>query len=171
MGTLSRVTGLVGPAAVAAVLMAPFAFAAPASADTINVYTSDNCEVANNPDCNTGTNVLWVNYNSVDANGYTSSGRAHFLGKVPDYEGTVTTNGSLYTAYHYVFANGGNGTGETVKNNAASVLACSSVANYRVYYNSNYGGHSQYISGDWGCDNGVNLDSTLHNNNASQAWG
>ncbi|MCX5209126.1 hypothetical protein OG689_07475 [Kitasatospora sp. NBC_00240] len=171
MGIKSRSTGFIRPTAVVAVLMAPFAFAAPARADTADSWVSDNCAVANNPDCRSGVNVLWVNYNSVDANGYTDSASAHFLGKVSDYAGMIAVNGSLYTTYHYIFSNGGNGSGQAVKNNAASVLACSSAANYRVYFNSNYGGHSQYISGDWGCNNGVNLDSTLHNNNASQAWG
>lgn len=160
MNVSSRGTRTIRAAALAAVLVAPVALAGEASADA---FVSNNCAVANNSDCQAGVNVLYVHYNSVDANGYTSSAYGKFLGYVPDYAGYGSTT--------YIFAGGGNGTNQVVKNNAASVLACSSEANYRVYFNSNKGGHSQYISGDWGCNNGVNLDSTLKNDNGSQAWG
>jgi hypothetical protein len=168
MGIKSMSVNAARGAVVAAVLAVPLAFTVQASAD---VWVSDNCAVATPvSDCESQTNVLFVFYNSVDKNGYTGSGRATFLGKVPDYAGVTVYSGSP-TVYHYVFAAGTAGSGVAVKNNAASVLACGSTANYRVYFNSSYLGHQQYISGDWGCNNGVNLDSVLHNNNASQAWG
>ncbi|MER7707808.1 hypothetical protein ABTX81_33560 [Kitasatospora sp. NPDC097605] len=152
--------GAVVAATLTATLAGSLVVAGEASAT--DYFVSDNCMVNTSPDCTDGTNVLYVHYNSVDANGYTNSARAKFLGNVPDYSGAGIN-------IHYIFS-GAAGNGQGVKNNAASVLACSSNANYRVYYNSNYGGHAQYISGDYGCNNGVNLDSTLKNNNASQAW-
>ncbi|MDY0810711.1 hypothetical protein [Kitasatospora purpeofusca] len=151
---------IVRGAILAAALTSSLAFADQASA--ADYFVSDNCLVNTNPDCTTGTNVLYVFYNSVDSNGYTDSARAKFLGNVPDYAGAGVN-------IHYIFS-GNSGNGVAVKNNAASVLGCSSQANYRVYLYSNYGGHSQYISGNYGCSRGVNLDSQLHNDNASQAW-
>ncbi|MER5356263.1 hypothetical protein ABT093_38845 [Kitasatospora sp. NPDC002551] len=152
--------GAVVAAALATALAGSLAVAGQASA--ADYFVSDNCLDNPNPDCASGTNVLYVHYNSVDGNGYTDSARAKFLGNVPNYAGAGVN-------VHYIFS-GNAGNGQAVKNNAASVLACSSAANYRVYYNSNYSGHAQYIAGDYGCNNGVNLDSTLKNNNASQAW-
>ncbi|WP_230396274.1 hypothetical protein [Streptomyces blattellae] len=57
-----------------------------------------------------------------------------------------------------------------MKNNAASVQNCSSVDNYRVYYNSGYGGTSQYFAhrDPYGSCKLTNLISALKNENASQ---
>ncbi|MFE2914332.1 hypothetical protein ACFRKE_17020 [Kitasatospora indigofera] len=151
----------------AVALLASLATATQAHATTVDSYVSNNCDTMASSDCWTGTNVLIVHYSPISS--YSAS--ASFLGNVPSYSGATGAADGIITNYHYVFSGDGAGSGQGVRNNAASVLACSSAANYRVYYSPSYQGHSQYISGDWGCDNGVNLDSTLRNNNASQHWG
>ncbi|GGX06912.1 hypothetical protein [Streptomyces lomondensis] len=56
-----------------------------------------------------------------------------------------------------------------MKNNAASVQNCARADNYRVYYNSGYGGTSQYSAknGPYGDCNITDLISALKNSNAS----
>ncbi|MCL7427142.1 MULTISPECIES: hypothetical protein [unclassified Streptomyces] len=121
---------------------------------------------------------LNVHYNSIANDGY-YSGRAHFYGNVYNYAGeTVSANGATSQTYNFVFGknNVGNtapGTGQAVKNNAASVENCGPYDAYRIYYNSGYQGSSQYFAhtnGSQYCAGGkiVDLNSTLKNNNASQ---
>lgn len=56
------------------------------------------------------------------------------------------------------------GVGDSVKNNAGSANNGDSAA-YRIYFNSGYAGHSQYFGARTTLKD---LDSTLHNDNASQ---
>ena len=131
---------------------------------------SDNCDV---PWINCSYGDLWLFYNSKSLaikDGRIVSAYATFYGNVNDYWGTQSYNGgSTLVTYRYVFDSADSGHGQYVKNNAASVQNCASADNYRVYYNSGYGGTSQYFAagGGWGC-NHVDLISALKNNNASQ---
>ncbi|MGW7280956.1 hypothetical protein ACWGIV_22170 [Streptomyces sp. NPDC054844] len=140
----------------------------PAQAATYNV--TSNCSVAWLT-CSSGD--LWLLYNSkslaLEGNHYVTSW-ATFYGNVENYEGTSRYQGSSLTTYRYVFNGNGNGAWQYVKNNAASVQNCSGVDNYRVYYNSSYGGTSQYFRHrDAYADCTLtNLISALKNNNASQ---
>ncbi|MFJ8149874.1 hypothetical protein ACIQ8D_07310 [Streptomyces sp. NPDC096094] len=121
---------------------------------------------------------LNLHYNSIANDGY-YSGVAHFYGNVYNYAGeTVSANGATAQTYNFVFGknvvgNTAAGTGQAVKNNAASVENCGPWDAYRVYYNSGYQGSSQYFAhtnGSQYCAGGklVDLNSTLKNNNASQ---
>ncbi|MFZ3500369.1 hypothetical protein ACODT5_45365 [Streptomyces sp. 5.8] len=139
-----------------------------AAAHTAPGTVSDNCDV---PwiDCAYGD--LYLYYNSKELavqDGKQVSSFARFWGSVNNYEGSSGYQGSTLVTYRYVFDGATNGHGQYVKNNAASVANCAPADNYRVYYNSGYGGTSQYIGFvNWGC-NWVNLISALKNNNASQ---
>ncbi|MFJ4534365.1 hypothetical protein ACIP39_00070 [Streptomyces tibetensis] len=141
--------------------------AAPAQAATYNV--SDNCDV---PWITCSYGDLWLFYNSKDIavqDGYIKSAFTTFYSNVSDHWGTSQYQGSSLTTYRYVFGNGGNGNGQYMKNNAASVQNCAEDDNYRVYYNSGYGGTSQYFAknGPYGDCNITDLISALKNNNAS----
>lgn len=64
------------------------------------------------------------------------------------------------------FCSGGNGAGQRVKNNAASVRNAYSVGYARVYYNSWFQGNSDIVERvTW-----RNLSPTIKNNNASFQW-
>ncbi|TQF04049.1 hypothetical protein E6W39_19705 [Kitasatospora acidiphila] len=165
-----RASRALGLFAAAVGLVGPLAMSTPASAATVNNYVSNNCNTANTADCWNGVSVLYVFYSQVDANGYTGSARSDFYGDVSNYSYDVSTSEGTNTYWNYRFGNGGSGDGQPVRNDAASALACGSTTNYRVYYSTGYQGSSQYISGDWGCNNGVNLESWLRNENASQHW-
>lgn len=131
------------------------------------VKVTSNCDVY-------GVNCdgdIWMVYNSKEiavVDGVIKSSYATFYGNIPDFAGRSKYVGSTLYNYVYVFGNGGNGAGQAVKNNAASVRNCSSVDNYRVYYYSDFDGHSQYFAhaSPYNCPF-VNLDSTLKNENAS----
>ncbi|MFD8725938.1 hypothetical protein ACFV2H_50475 [Streptomyces sp. NPDC059629] len=143
--------------------------AAPAQAATY--YVSDNCDV---PwiSCNYGDLRLYYNSKAkaVDSSGHLVSSWAQFYGNVSDYSGTSQYEGSGLSTYVYVFGwMNGNGNGQRVKNNAASVANCAASDDYRVYYNTGYMGHSQYFGhGGWSSCNWADLDSTLKNENASE---
>ncbi|GAB2483756.1 SpoIID/LytB domain-containing protein [Jatrophihabitans fulvus] len=77
-----------------------------------------------------------------------------FVGSLDDYGATQPTC--------YEFKGAGNGKGLCVKNNAASVWNRTGKT-VRVYFNSNFAGHSQ----DFAAGAKGNLDATLKNNNAS----
>ncbi|MER7982658.1 hypothetical protein [Streptomyces sp. NPDC095817] len=150
-------------AAVAAVVVT----AGPADAAEFTV--SDNCNV---PWISCSYGDLWVFYNSKELavqGGYYKSAFATFYGSVSDHYGTSQYQGSSLSTYRYVFGNGGNGNGQYVKNNAASVQNCAPGDNYRVYFSSGYGGTSQYFAKNepYGDCNITNLISALKNNNAS----
>ncbi|RKE20281.1 hypothetical protein [Streptomyces sp. TLI_171] len=162
--TLSR-TAKAAVAATAA-LAGALAVPAEAQATTYTVYVNNNCNTDPNPDCYSGVNNLYVYYSQ---NG-TGAG-ARFFGNVPNYDGTTSGGDGIITYYAYRYDNDGAGAGQGVRNNAASVVACSSAATYRVYYSPSYQGSSQLIEGDWGCDTPENLASWLRNENASQHWG
>ncbi|MFF0095178.1 hypothetical protein ACFYSF_35320 [Streptomyces canus] len=141
--------------------------AAPAQAATNNV--TDNCDV---PWISCSFGDLWLFYNSKSIaiqNGTIESAYTTFYGNVDDHWGTSAYLGSSETTYRYVFGNGGNGNGQYMKNNAASVQNCAPDDNYRVYYNSGYGGTSQYFAknGPYGDCDITDLISALKNNNAS----
>ncbi|WP_432068887.1 hypothetical protein [Streptomyces sp. C10-9-1] len=89
------------------------------------------------------------------AYGYGAS--SAFLGNIYNYN-----NGKIV----YVFGgtNNGAGQGQAVKNNAGHGCVDSTWAKYRVYYNSGYSGVSQ----EFGPNTCKDLNSSLHNNNASQ---
>ncbi|WP_158711032.1 hypothetical protein [Streptomyces albus] len=150
-----------------AAVVAVMATAGPAHAATYNA--SDNCDV---PWISCSYGDLWLFYNSKDIaiqDGYYKSAFTLYYGNVDDHWGTSRYQGSSLTTYRYVFGNGGNGNGQYMKNNAASVQNCARDDNYRVYYNSGYGGTSQYFAknGPYGDCNITNLISALKNNNAS----
>ncbi|KOU85245.1 hypothetical protein ADK94_16635 [Streptomyces sp. XY593] len=100
---------------------------------------------------------------------YTSSW-AQFYGNVSDYTGTSQYQGSTLTTFRYVFNGSGTGSWQYMKNNAASVQNCSGTDAYRVYFNSGYGGTSQYFQKrePYGSCPWSNLISALKNENASQ---
>ncbi|MFF0096099.1 hypothetical protein ACFYSF_40140 [Streptomyces canus] len=79
-------------------------------------------------------------------NGTIESAYTTFYGNVDDHWGTSAYQGSSETTYRYVFGNGGNGNGQYMENNAGSVQNCAPDDNYRVYFNSGYGGTSQQIA-------------------------
>jgi len=161
-----------GMATAAAVALAiPFIASAPAqAAGTITTKVWNNCQVTNR--C-TGDSVpgLQLNYHSV-VDGTVSGSLAVLYGNVADYAYQQTV--SEGTIYHWVFifaAGNGGGSGLLLKNDAGSVENCSGLANgnnYRVYFNSNYGGHSQLFTKNRCYP--INLDGTLKNNNASQKF-
>ncbi|WP_405529818.1 hypothetical protein OG426_47885 [Streptomyces canus] len=143
--------------------------ATPAQAAT-TFSVSDNCDV---PWINCSEGDLHLNYNSMqyatDSSGKLLTSYASFYGDVYDYAGTSQYQGSTLYTYEYVFGNGGNGNGQQVKNNAASVWNCAPADNYYVYYNSGYLGHSQYFRHAYAYDcYWADLDSTLKNENASE---
>ncbi|MFJ6466182.1 hypothetical protein ACIQM0_35030 [Streptomyces sp. NPDC091387] len=88
--------------------------------------------------------------------------------------------GALYKQYYGILdyagltfsastsTNGGNGAGQAVKNNAASVDNWDFDLGIRIYYNSNY----DYSFASQRIDKGgfANLNSTMKNNNASGDW-
>lgn len=158
--------------ATAAVLMAVgsavVAGAGTASADIVATkYISDSCDIDG---CGQGD--LIMNYHSVakSGEGNPSGSSAFFHGNIwsQGYEDVPTRGTNTFIRYVYVYAaGGGDGSGQAVKNNAASANNCSTVDGYRVYFSSGYAGHSQFISHVYGCSGSFNLDSTLKNNNAS----
>ncbi|MBO1413164.1 hypothetical protein [Streptomyces sp. FH025] len=169
MSTTVKFAKAARAAVVTLAVAAPLVLAGQASAA---VPISNNCGWQSSSDCSNGDNVLIISYNSNGGDGGNYSSSAKFFGNVPDYAGDTIYSGMTVTDYRYVFSGGnGSGNGVAVKNNAAAAKGCPSTVNYRIYYNSNYGGHSQLIPGSWGCYAGTNLDSTLKNNNASQHWG
>ncbi|CAM5658123.1 hypothetical protein [Streptomyces purpurascens] len=107
-------------AAVAAVM------ATAGSADAAEYTVMDNCDV---PWINCSYGDLWLFYNSKDIavqGGYYKSAFTTFYGNVSDHWGTSQYQGSSLSTYRYVFGNGGNGNGQYMKNNAASVQNCAS---------------------------------------------
>lgn len=158
-------------ATVLAATAARLVTAVPAHAGTFNV--TSNCDVpwancSNEP-------ALWEMHNSkslsLSGGSYTTSW-AEFWGDVYDYDGTGEYQGSTLETYRYVSNGNGSGSGQYVKNNAGSMQSCSEVSNYRVYFDSGYGGHSQYIPHRDAYADCVwyDLDSTLKNNEASQCF-
>ncbi|MFI0482592.1 peptidase inhibitor family I36 protein [Actinomadura sp. 9N215] len=85
-------------------------------------------------------------------------------GSVSDFTGSLSNYGAKQPSC-YEFNGPGDGKGKCVKNNAASVWN-RSAKTVRVYFNSDYGGHSQ----DFRAGAKGNLDSTLKNQNASHQF-
>ncbi|MGW8887043.1 hypothetical protein [Streptomyces sp. NPDC055749] len=165
MSVRTRISAVVTAIAAGAGLLAT---ATPAQAAEYKV--TSNCSV---PWISCSEGDLWLLYNSKELaiqNGRYVTSWAAFYGNVSDYSGSSQYQGSSLTTYRYVFNGNGYGAGQYVKNNAASVQNCSYVDNYRVYYNSGYGGTSQYFAHNesWGDCNLTNLTSALKNENASQ---
>ncbi|MFY4721035.1 hypothetical protein [Streptomyces sp. LaBMicrA B280] len=157
-------------AALAAIGSAVLYGAGPASADVVGTkYVSTNCIDST---CDGG---LYVNYHSVatSGSGNPSGSFADFYGNLysHDYIDSPTTGTNAFIRYYFIFDKSmGDGGGLSVKNNAASADNCSTVDGYRIYYNTGYAGHSQFISHVYGCSGSWNLDSTLKNNNASSHY-
>ncbi|MFJ3933853.1 hypothetical protein [Streptomyces sp. NPDC090029] len=135
-------------AAIAATVVA----APTAQAGTWKV--DDNCDV---PSISCSYDDLWMNYNSAEyavKDGKVLSAATTYYGNVYDHWGTSRHQGSTLDTYRYVFGydTSGNGYGQYMKNNAASVRNCAPDDGYAVYYNSGYGGASQYFKpeGGWG---------------------
>lgn len=131
---------------------------------------TSNCSV---PWINCSEGDLWLLYNSKEyaiQDGRYVTSWSTFYGNVHDYYGTSQYQGSTLTTYRYVFNGNGYGAWQYMKNNAASVQNCSGSDNYRVYYNSGYGGTSQYFAHrePYSNCNLTNLISALKNENASQ---
>ncbi|WNM33663.1 hypothetical protein RKE30_26375 [Streptomyces sp. Li-HN-5-11] len=158
----------VAAAALLAASSAALYGAGPAAADVIGTKrVSSNCDW---DDCGDGR--LYLQYNAVSNSGHEnpSGSMVEFYGDIYNhgYDDVPTRGTNVFIRYIYVFESGqGAGSGQTVKNNAESANNCSTSDGYRVYYNSGYAGHSQYISHAYGCSASYNLDSTLKNNNAS----
>ncbi|MFG2328038.1 hypothetical protein ACGFMM_00280 [Streptomyces sp. NPDC048604] len=157
-------------AAVTAIAAAAGLLATATPAQAAEFTTTDNCDV---PwiECSYGD--LWLLYNSKELairDGHYVTSWSTFYGNVSDYWGTSQYQGSTLTTYRYVFNGNGNGAWQYMKNNAASVQNCAPGDNYRVYYNSGYGGTSQYFAHNepWGDCNLTNLITALKNENASQ---
>ncbi|MFF9691412.1 hypothetical protein [Streptomyces sp. NPDC014623] len=154
-----------------AAVVAVMTTAGPAHAAEFKV--TDNCDV---PWITCSYGDLWLFYNTKQyavQDGYIKSAFTTFYSNVSEHSGTSQYQGSSLTTYRYVFGNGGNGNGEYMKNNAGSVQNCARDDNYRVYYNSGYGGTSQYFAknGPYGDCNLTDLISALQNNNASSHFG
>ncbi|WP_406287937.1 hypothetical protein [Streptomyces sp. NBC_00209] len=170
-GTAGRRISVLFAAIVSMLLFVP---AQPSMADT-TTNVSDNCDTYNSG-CSYGD--LDIHYNTIAYDGYYSA-IASFYGNVYSYAGKdVSPNGAVVIHYKYVFGKNVNGvkasgTGAAVKNQGGSVENCAPADSYRVYYNSGYAGSSQYFQSTYGglyCQGAkyVDLNSTLHNNNASQ---
>ncbi|MFD2023993.1 peptidase inhibitor family I36 protein [Promicromonospora aerolata] len=86
-------------------------------------------------------------------------------GSVSDFDVSVADYGTTQPSC-FDFKGPGNGQGECVKNEAASVWNRSG-RTVRVYYNSNYGGTYQAVA----AGAKVNLGPALYNNNASHKFG
>ncbi len=85
-------------------------------------------------------------------------------GSISDFTGSIADYGTTQPSC-YDFKGAGNGKGQCVKNNVASVWNRSGKT-VRVYYNSNFGGaHQDFAPGAKG-----NLNATLKNNNASHQF-
>ncbi|WP_211234814.1 peptidase inhibitor family I36 protein [Glycomyces arizonensis] len=85
-------------------------------------------------------------------------------GSVSDFTGSVSDYGTTQPSC-YEFKGSGNGQGQCVKNNAASVWNRSDKT-VRVYFNSGYGGSYQDLSPGYKGQ----LNGTLYNNNASHKF-
>ncbi len=85
-------------------------------------------------------------------------------GSISDFTGSVADYGTDQPSC-YDFKGDGNGKGQCIKNNAASVWNRSSKT-VRVYFNSNYAGSSQDIAPG----SKSQLNSTLYNQNASHQF-
>lgn len=162
----------VGAAAFAAVSLQLLNPAPAGAADSVvNYYVTDDCwKYPSSESCADG-NGLWLFFHSVtDPTADAPGGNSVFYGSISnyDYDSTVS-DGTIYR-YHYVFGPGvvnNDGVGKSVKNNAAAAIACGPDS-YRVYYNSQYSGPSQFIGYHQLCGITTNLNSTLKNENASQ---
>ncbi|WP_406864400.1 hypothetical protein ABZO31_29725 [Streptomyces sp. HUAS MG47] len=157
-------------AAVTAIVAAAGLLATATPAQAAEFKVTDNCDV---PwiECSYGD--LWLLYNSKELaikDGHYVTSWSSFYGNVSDYWGTSQYQGSTLTTYRYVFNGNGYGAWQYMKNNAASVQNCAPSDNYRVYYNSGYGGTSQFFAHNepWGDCNLTNLITALKNENASQ---
>ncbi|WP_405643088.1 hypothetical protein [Streptomyces uncialis] len=164
-------------AAAAGTIVAVLGPAQSASAAIPTQNADSNCDYRSCPVGHAGQ--FHLHYNSKENDGY-YSGTASFYGNVTNYAGETYGHNGGANPVHYKFVFGKNsaglngpGTGQAVKNNAASAENCSPWDSYRVYFNSGYQGSSQYFShtnGSHLCAGGVhmNLNATLKNNNASQ---
>ena len=95
-------------------------------------------------------------YNSIDENGPSGSG-SDFIGSISNYGTDPATC--------YTFRSPGNGQGQCIKNNAASVWNRTSHP-VRVFYNSGYSGAYVTVpAGGWG-----NLPMGIKNQNASHKF-
>ncbi|QKW33454.1 peptidase inhibitor family I36 protein [Actinomadura sp. NAK00032] len=138
-----RRTARLIPRAVAAV-------AAMAIGGAVLLPASPASAAARNGVCESGEFCYYFNSNNA--------------GSVSDFTGSVADYGTTQPSC-YDFKGPGNGKGQCIKNEAASVWNRSSKT-VRVYYNSNYGGtYQDFKAGAKG-----NLNSSLKNQNASHKF-
>ncbi|MEU0971434.1 hypothetical protein ABZ357_40800 [Streptomyces sp. NPDC005917] len=86
----------------------------------------------------------------------------------PNYGAVFKTASNIANYDGWIFSagnNGSDGAGQSVKNNAAFVDNEWSLRAYRVYYNSNY--NCSVACQDIAARGVADLNSTMHNNNAS----
>jgi hypothetical protein len=88
-----------------------------------------------------------------------------FAGSVSDFTESIEDYGTTQPTC-YEFKGAGNGQGQCIKNNAASVWNRTS-STVKVYFNSDFGGASQSFA----AGAKANLNATLKNNNASHEIG
>ncbi|MEV7186133.1 hypothetical protein [Kitasatospora sp. NPDC093102] len=133
-------------------------------------YKSDTCEYGDKSYC------FAIFYNSTNAGGVSTSPCYLSSMSIDDHYGVNSPNGNIITLYQFGYSGqwirsnlGGShcenapGSGQALKNNAASVVNGDAWASYTVFYNSNFNGTAQTFSPN----SGGNLISKLHNNNAS----
>ncbi|MBY8884680.1 hypothetical protein K7472_07455 [Streptomyces sp. PTM05] len=94
-----------------------------------------------------------------DSKAYGYGAEADFCGSIPNFAGYTFNNTAYGTA----------GEGKSVKNNASAMEVTDETSEYRVYYNSWYGGPYQTIHSYDG-DPAVDLASQLKNNDASAKY-
>ncbi|MEV5827623.1 peptidase inhibitor family I36 protein [Spirillospora sp. NPDC052242] len=115
-----------------------------------SVLAAPASAAARNGVCETGEFCYYYNSNN--------------QGSVSDFTGSVADYGTQQPSC-YDFKGAGNGKGQCIKNNAASVWN-RSTKTVRVHYNSNYGGaYQDFKAGAKG-----NLNATLKNQNASHQF-
>ncbi|MFG3213819.1 hypothetical protein [Streptomyces tendae] len=140
------------------------AFAQPAQAAT--VYEKDGCTSSGNKYC------FAIYYNSRSENTWHGMGACYIANKsIPNHYG-YSPNGAtlvrLVYGYNSPACYSDAGSGEAIKNNAASVANAECSVINRVYFNSGYMGTSQSFWDYCGSYSyAENLKADLKNNNAS----
>ncbi|MCX5210064.1 hypothetical protein OG689_12295 [Kitasatospora sp. NBC_00240] len=133
-------------------------------------YVSDTCNYTDKSYC------FGIFYNSTQVGGVSTSPCYLSSQQIEDHWGVSSPNGNIIALYQFGYSNqdvrsnlGGShcewatGSGQGLKNNAASVVNGDAWASYTVYYNSYFNGTAQTFDPN---SNG-NLIARLHNNNAS----
>ncbi|GAA1385095.1 hypothetical protein GCM10009639_07420 [Kitasatospora putterlickiae] len=133
-------------------------------------YVSDTCNFGDKANC------FAIFFNSQNEYGMSTSSCFMSNKDIDDHYGVNSPNGNILVLYQFGYnyqpinSNlGGSvcrpneGSGQQLKNNAASVVNGDPWASYTVFYNSNFYGTAQTI----GAYSKANLIAKLHDNNAS----